>query len=322
VRKVNLNAPNIYFVFDRSGSMSDPAAAGSLVTRYAAVRTASIDMVKSLGTLINVGAAVFPQGDGVCDAGSEVLEITPGDPKSEDGSSGPTTQAFETRTSGTPSGGTPISATLQELGLPLAEAAGDTIVLLLTDGGPNCNDTAACSASECQAVVEGTCPTGDNCCLPGYPGGGPLLCIDRPATVAAVAAIASLGIEVYVIGIPGSETYSDVLDEMAVAGGTAQVGAPQYYQVTDLDTLGDVFGSIAAEAISCELALSDTPTEEDKSFTNVYLDCELLPFDPIHGWTWLGEDTVWLHGDACEKLKTGGAAEVHIAIGCPTEIPK
>ena len=322
VRKVNFAAPNIYFVFDRSGSMNDSAGNGSIETRFTAVRNASIDMVKSLGTLINIGAAVFPGTQDVCGAGGEVMEITPGDPKSEDGSSGPATETFETRTNGIPNGGTPISATMTALTLPLAEAKGKTVVLLLTDGGPNCNAAATCSMAECQPVVEGTCPVGDNCCAPGYPGGGPLLCIDRPATVAAVAAVAALGMEVYVIGIPGSEVYADVLDEMAVAGGTAQAGTPQYHQVTDLDDLGDLFGSIAADAISCELPLSDTPTEEDKMFTNVYLDCELLPFDPIHGWTWLGEDTVWLHGDACEKLKTGGVAEVHIAIGCPTEVPK
>lgn len=320
--EVQLVAPNIYFVFDRSGSMGDAAAAGSSQSRYSVVRSASIDMIKSLGSLINVGAALFPRGSQSCGTGGEVLEITPGDPKTSDGESGPTTTMFEQRTNLGPNGGTPISATLNALLPPLQAAQGKTVVLLLTDGGPNCNGDITCAASECQPIVEGNCPPTENCCSTSFPGGGPELCVDRAATVDAVADIAALGIEVYVIGITGSEYYEDVLNQMAVAGGTAQTGDPQYHQVTDLSVLGELFGSIAADAISCELPLSEVPTEEDKSFTNVYLDCELLPFDPINGWGWLGDDTVWLHGDACDKLKTGGVAKVHVAIGCPTELPK
>ncbi len=322
VRKVQFVAPNIYFVFDRSGSMKDAASPGSPVSRYATVQSAAVAMVKSLGSLINIGAAVFPYGSDPCGAGSEVLEISPGDPKTDGETLGPTTTLFQARTKGTPGGGTPISSTLESLVPKLAQASGKTVVMLLTDGGPNCNGAVVCSASECQAIVEGACPPGDNCCSSGYPGGGPELCIDRTATVNAVAAIAALGIEVYVIGITGSEIYEGVLNEMAIAGGTAQMGTPQYHQVTDLASIGDLLGSIAADAISCELPLSQTPTEEDKSFINVYLDCDLLPFDPINGWGWLGEDTVWLHGEACEKLKGGEVAQVQIAIGCPTELPK
>jgi hypothetical protein len=322
VRKIQFDGPNLYFVFDRSGSMADAATPGGVISRYSAVRSAAIEMVEKLGALINVGAAVFPGTSDSCAAGQEVMDIRPGDPKSKADDPESTTTIFKAHTMGTPSGGTPISATLEGLVSTLSEADGETVVMLLTDGGPNCNGSISCGASECQPIVEGTCPLGDNCCDPSYPGGGPELCIDRTATVDAVAAIAELGIDVYVIGIPGSEIYEDVLDEMAVAGGTAKMDSPQYHQVTDLAGIGDVFASIAADAISCQLPLSDTPTEEDKSFTNVYLDCELLPYDPVNGWGWLEDDTVWLHGEACDKLKSGDVAEVHIAIGCPTEVPK
>lgn len=322
VTKVDFEGPNIYFVLDRSGSMSDPAAMGSPISRYSAVRAAAIEMVKSLGTLINVGAAVFPGSNAACTPGSEVLEISPGDPKSTDGASGPTTQKFEARTQAIPEGGTPISATLLNLVPVLDAAEGETIVFLLTDGGPNCNPGASCAADECQPIVEGACPIGDDCCDPTYPGGGPELCIDRPATVEAVGEIAALGIEVYVIGIPGSEIYEDVLDQMAVAGGTAQAGSPQFHQVTDLSAIGDVFKQLAADKISCELPLGERPSESDTMLTNVFMDCEVLPFDPVNGWTWLEGATVWLHGEACERLKGGGVNEVHIQIGCPTEMPK
>ena len=191
--------------------------------------------------------------------------------------------------------------------------------MLLTDGGPNCNDAANCGASQCMPNIEGTCLPTENCCAADHPEYGPLLCLDSDPTLAAVQALHDAGIEVYVIGIPGSELYGALLDEMAEAGGTAQMNAPtKYHQVDDLDQLGDVLGAIAADAITCEFLLNDPP--EDKGFTNVYLDCELLPFDPIHGWGWIEDHTVWLHGDACEMLKNGEVAEVQVVTGCPTEI--
>lgn len=321
VNQIEFDAPNIYFVFDRSGSMAE-STPPSLVTRYSVVHSAAVDMVRQLGALINVGAALFPRGD-VCGAGGEVMPITPGDPANGDGSDGPTTALFSARTASSPNGGTPISSTLEALLPVLAEAEGQTIVMLLTDGGPNCNAGITCDASECQPIIEGTCPFGEDCCSAAHPTGGPELCIDRDATVEGVAAIAALGIEVYVIGITGSEIYEDVLDQMAVAGGTAQTGADtQYHKVTDVAAIGDLFAQIAADAISCELPLSERPSEEDMSFTNVYLDCELLPFDPVNGWGWLEGHKIWLHGEACDKLKSGAVSAVHIATGCPTELPK
>lgn len=321
INQIALDTPNIYFVFDRSGSMAD-LAPPAYVTRYSAVHAAAVEMVGALGPLINVGAALFPRGD-VCGAGGEVMPITPGDPPESDGSDGPTTALFRARTAAVPNGGTPISSTLEALLPVLAEAEGQTIVMLLTDGGPNCNAGITCAADECQPIVEGTCPLGEDCCSASHPTGGPELCIDREATVDSVAAIAALGIEVYVIGITGSETYEDVLNQMAVAGGTAQTGTDtQYHKVTEVAAIGELFAKIAADAISCELPLSERPSEEDMSLTNVYLDCELIPFDPVNGWGWLEGHEIWLHGDACDKLKSGAVSAVHVAIGCPTEIPK
>jgi hypothetical protein len=143
--------------------------------------------------------------------------------------------------------------------------------------------------------------------------------VDRQATVDAVAAIAALGIDVYVIGIPGSEVYSDVLDAMAVAGGTAQSTSPKYYRVDDLDSVEGVFRQIAAANISCKIELQDPP--EMTGFTNVYFDCETVPLDPFNGWDWYEGDSVFLYGDSCAKLKNAEVAEVKVATGCPTELP-
>ena len=321
VHDIRFDVPNIYFVLDRSGSMATVEPSGD--TRYSVVRNAAVDMVKALGPLINVGAAVFPHGDVVsnpCRTGDEIFPVTPGDPLQEGGGDGPITVAFRSATNQTPDGGTPISATLVKLFPTLTTLEGRTIVMLLTDGGPNCNDSITCTIAECQPNVEGTCPPTENCCDVNHPTGGPHLCIDRLATVDAVAAIADAGVEVYVIGITGSQYYSGVLDEMAQAAGTAQSGTPKYLEVDDLATLGDVFAQIAADSISCELPVADPP--EEQGMTNVYLDCDLLPLDPDNGWSWLGTDTVVLNGEACVKLKSGGVTQVNVVTGCPTEIPR
>jgi hypothetical protein len=320
VHTVEFDAPNIYFVLDKSGSMAELEGSES---RYAIVRDAAKDFILGLGPLINIGAAVFPGGDvesDPCAAGEQVMEVTPGDPF-DDGKQGPTTISFLGATKGTPLGGTPVSATLEGLESQLGGLTGETIVMLLTDGGPNCNGTLLCDVDSCMPNLEGTCEPTENCCAPDHPQGGPLLCLDEQRTVDAVGALAALGLEVYVIGITGSEFYEDVLDAMAVAAGTAQQGAETlYYRVDDLGTLSQVFADIAADAISCELPLADPP--EEQGFTNVYFDCEVVTYDPASGWDWLDESTVRLNGAACAKLKSGQVNEVKIATGCPTEIPK
>lgn len=311
---IEFDAPNVYFVLDASGSMAEQAKGGS---RYEIVREAVVDLVRDLGPLINVGAAVFPVNANVnpCGAGAEVMPVTPGDPPGSTETS--TTEAFEEAIDVVPNGGTPTGKTLAVLAPTLAQLPGKTIVVLATDGGPNCNSAASCGIDDCVPNIEGSCDPGTNCCAPGGVA-GPELCIDREATLEAISAIAADGIEVYVIGIPGSEVYEDVLDEMAVAGGAPLSGKDKYYRVTDLDDLGGVLGSIAGQVLSCEFPLESPPDVPNK--TNVYLDGELLPFDEKNGWSWKSESVVELNGEACERLKGGEVKQVQVVSGCPTSI--
>lgn len=315
IHQVIANAPNLYFVLDASGSMA--TAVSGNATRYDRVHDATVDLVRNLGPLINVGAAVFPKdvtSSDSCSAGGQVFEVTPGDAYVEGQGDGNTTKGFRATTNVDPFGGTPTAATLEELRPKLTELPGKTIVLLATDGGPNCNASAACAPEECIPFIEGQCD--EACCAPGGPA-GPEGCVDRAATVEAVTAIAGLGIEVYVIGIPGSELYGNVLDDMALAGGAPQFVSPYYYKVDDLDTLGGVLSTIASVVISCEFDLVDLPPEEGK--TNVYLDKELIPYSVADGWYWKAPAVVELRGHPCERLKSGEVREVQIVSGCPTE---
>jgi hypothetical protein len=317
------DSPNIYFVLDTSGSMAS-VVTGTKHSRYDLLRDAAINVVRSLGALINVGAALFPQGASAkdsCAEGKEVMPVQPGTSAPDDPNAGDsaTTLKFEKATNVDPKGGTPVSATLNALLPNLKKLPGRTIVVLATDGGPNCNASAVCDKDQCMANIEGMCVPAVNCCAPGGPA-GPEMCIDRPATVSAISAFASAGIQVYVVGIPGSETYSDVLGAMALAGGAPGFAPPYYFKVDDAATLSATLGSIASLVVSCDFDVKDPPKTPD--MTNVYLDNTVLPADPVNGWAWKTPTVVELRGDACQRLKSGKVRRVQIVSGCPTEMPK
>jgi len=301
--------PLLYFVIDRSGSMSDLEGG---VSRYEKVRLATLDLVNTLGALVRVGVTLFPSPDAgpgtECLPGEEVFS-----PKVNPGS------AFEDAIDSFPLGGTPIASTLQAVRPKLASQPSPKVVILATDGGPNCNSQLSCDASQCMINIAGECPPSTNCCAP--PEGLVENCLDHQATAAAIDALVAEGTNVYVIGIPGSELFGTVLDQMAVHGGVPVSGMPEYYyRVDDLDGLADVFKEIARELVSCTFDLADPP--EDQGLTNVYFDGEVVFLDPVDGWTWVDADTVELVGAACETLKSGAVEQVQIVSGCPSVAPQ
>lgn len=316
--KVVVKSPLLYFVMDASGSMAELAEGNH--SRYDVLHEAATDLVDSLGPLIRVGAAVFPHGatdTNACTAGVEVMPPTPGD------KSGKTAQLFASKTNYAPNGGTPTAETLSALAPKFQDAfednAGPEVVLLVTDGGPNCNAAISCDVDACIPNIDGLCPKADgNCCAP--PVGTGANCLDKGNTLEAIHEITSHGAFVYVIGLNVGDAYESTLAQMAITGGAAQPGPPFYFRVKDLKGLASTFASIAANLISCEIDLVDPPT--DMGLTNVYLDGTALPQDPVDGWVWNGPDEIDLVGAACQKLKTGKVTDVQVVTGCPTEVPK
>jgi hypothetical protein len=266
-------------------------------------------------------------GDG-CAPGIELLPVSPGD--SPAGSFGPTSNKLASVLNIPASGGTPTAATLQAL-LPELQklaAGARTYVVIATDGGPNCNGAITCTVDQCQANIEsapGCQPNvAPNCCVPELYGAQN--CTDEFATVEAVSAIAGAKIPVYIVGVPGSAPYAEVLTQMAIAGGTAQAGSgadagdggtTAYYAV---DTAGkDAFNAaisqIAAKiTATCTLPLGSTP---DPGMVNVFLDENVVPADPVNGWSISGS-TITLLGETCQKVLTGAVLDVRVIAGCPT----
>lgn len=315
IEEIVTDPPNVYFIFDLSGSMAQwvPDQSG---TRYEVVQHHAWKIVDQLHVLIKAGAAVFPDPNGdSCAPGVEVFPPTFDD---ADGFNDATKHLQ-------PNGGTPISATLDELHDTLAALPGETLVILATDGGPNCNPFALCDADGCQVNIEDACGTTEkccanheNCCTAAL--AGAINCVDHSASVQAVKDLAAMGVKVAIIGIPGSQVYVDVLVDMAITGGVPVSAYPFYHKVTDLGTLSATLAKIAGSSISCDITLDAAPPDPNK--TNVYFDQKVVPADPNDGWSWSAPNVVTLNGDSCDTLHSGEVGQVQVVSGCPTIGPR
>jgi hypothetical protein len=268
---------------------------------------------------------MFPGGtaNDSCAPGEEIMSVRPGDPPSY-GTDGPTTTTLLTVTRVAPEGGTPTGATLQAVQQRLAPLGGHIAIILATDGAPNCNANAGCGYDACQPNIEDIpgCPKLGpfNCCEP--PDGHRENCNDESGALGAITSLRASNIPVYVVGLPGAAPYANLLDQMAIVGGTARPQSPKYFAVDGasedlmLTTLKRVAAQITA---TCTFDLKDDPTSPDN--VNVYLDDVVLPYEPVNGWTIDGK-TITLVGDACARVKSGDVLGVRIIAGCPRIEPR
>jgi hypothetical protein len=317
--------PNLYFVLDRSGSMLELTSPGATTTKWSVVQGDIADLIATLGDDARFGAAWFPawfpEGTGFdpCAAGDEILAPRLGDGQRST-VPGSTAAAFLAATDETPYGGTPTAATFLALTPELAGLEGHTFAILATDGGPNCNRSLTCGIGQCTLNIDGKCEppdgTSPNCCSAGEDGSES--CLDGARTVAAVRALAAAGVPTFVIGVPGSEAYATILDQVAVAGGTARASEPFYYPVNTASSssLVDALASIAARiAASCRLELVHATTPGD---TNVIVEGRIVPASGPDGWT-LSGGVVTLLGATCDTVRAEGQ-KVVVTEGCATRV--
>lgn len=312
-----VDVPNIYFVLDRSGSMRE---SNKLTTAEVVIAHA----VLKLGPRANVGLAVFPDpfnNDG-CTPGREIMSVRGGDAPA--GTIGPTyTMLVNQLVSLSAAGGTPTARTLAGLLPRVSGLSGRTYVILATDGGPNCDDSAACTVDQCIANIESAAPgcvpnVAPNCCDNAHY--GPLSCLDSTATIAAVTAYKNANVPVYVIGVSGSGAYATLLDQLAQAGGTARSTTPFYYRVDGVDegSFQQALFQVAAKIVaSCTLELKEAPM--DPNLVNVFFDGMAVPEAGPNGWNLQGS-TITLEGTACDRVLAGEVLDVNVSGGCPTVI--
>lgn len=330
---LEIERPNLYFLLDTSGSMVERIP-GSTKTKLNAAKDAIYDVASELGHRIRYGLAHYPaevEGDFGCGSGAELFSVRDGDAIEcvNRAPGGPVLDDFEDVLGRLrPEGGTPLSGALEALGPSILALTGKTAVILLTDGAPNCNLNAVCGVERCTLNVERAvvgalvCDETFNCCDPAnmndYFLNAGANCIDDSASVAALSRLREAGVLTYVIGVPGTEAYAEVMNGLAEAGGAPRSGSAKYYDVGSETELVETLKTLGASlSRSCEIELERRPT--NPFFVNVYLDADLVEQDPENGWS-LEDAVVTLAGDACQKVRSGDVTQVQVVTGCETVI--
>jgi hypothetical protein len=340
---------NVLLVIDKSGSMAD-VPAGFATDKWTAMKTAISAALDPVKGAISFGLELFPFdttaripilgcGAACCamPTGAAAINIP-----IESG-----TAAFPkilgAVASQDPGGATPMAAALKEVLAYFTTGAGSKLqggkyVVLATDGAPNCNAGATCTAATCTVNIDAAGKAGappcvaanTNCCAnPQY--GSAVQCLDDSATASQIAALKIAGVTTYVIGIPGSESYSTVLDSFAVAGGQpASATSPKYFAVSasgGTAALTDAFKAITTKLVTaCDLKLKSDPP--DPTLLNVRIDGAFVPKAEgdagadggANGWRLdqsTSPPTVILVGATCDNIKANGAKNVQVLFGCP-----
>lgn len=179
--------------------------------------------------------------------------------------------------------GTPIAETLESLVdyAGLEDPTRDNYVLLVTDGMATCDD---------------------------------------PVPPVTQLRAEDPEIKTFVVGF-GGEVDPGQLSAMAIEGGTALPGDPNYYQADDAAALGDAFAAIAGSVLSCSFLLDEIPADPDDLYA--FFDMMQIDRDPTHtdGWDYdPATNTVTFYGPACDAIQNDEVDTVSLVFGCP-ELP-
>ena len=206
------------------------------------------------------------------------------------------TQILDLIDRSTPLGGTPTAEALMKAKSHLETLPSNRkAVILATDGGPGCNDSLDWSTCEC---IEGSMCTGFAA-----------NCLDDVRTLNAVNLLRQASLPTYVVGIPGSESVDDLLDRMAVAGGTDRNG--EHLAVNASLSLADAFAEIAVNWSPCNY-----PLPPDVEVAQVTIDGREV-IESAQGYTLSDNGQTLAFGEtACELLRDSENHQVVIEFVC------
>jgi hypothetical protein len=289
---------NILLVADKSGSMEQPFPATG-AQKGEAARTAIAAAIDGLKDMVKVGTVFFPDPTG-CTNGDCSCNVPPfaNTPPQIPFTAGP---AFLTtwNTSYFPinNGNTPLSEGLQSADLALTNnlptLTGTTIVVVVTDGEPNC-------ALDDMAIN------------------------DKVATLTPLPMKwLGMGVKTYVIGLPGADDMDaiTVLDSVALAGGTTK-HIPASDPMTVQTELAKIIGeSVSSNFESCMIPLEKKPpVPEDVNLVVTMNGMELAvdrDLGASGGWTLNPDQThIVLQGTFCERARMGEYQNITVVFGC------
>ncbi|MBN2196152.1 MAG: hypothetical protein JW751_25270 [Polyangiaceae bacterium] len=241
-----------------------------------------------------------------------------------------------------PSGLTPTAAALELAQMYFESGAGsmlegESYVLLVSDGGPNCNSGLACSDDACTLTLDGVC-SDSGCCADQ----NSLWCVDSFNTEDRIDDLATMAdVRTLVVPLPGFEPYADWYSDFAAAGrapAPEPYGERGYWDVSAdggrralADTFKRVFRSLTR---SCTIPLTKDLPGASYGFVNVAIDCIVVPRDGARLEGAAGAETVppprnWsieyandsrtlkITGAYCGEVQKG-VDRIDIIAGCPT----
>ena len=326
---------NVLLVVDKSAGMAELHATNIGVSKWDTMRSALGAMfTKGEGTsvdghaYINLGLELFPQGPAATDTwtdscfirdggGAITVPIQTGKARLND--------VFDAINAESPSGYAPTAEALRRAYDYYTKGDGYCLpgskwVLLVTNGGANCNSSLNCGA--CTPIP---CPGGaGNCCL-----GANYLCNDDDSVVSAIGDLASAGIKTFVAGMPESDADAASLNAFANAGMMPNPNGPNgngYYPIPDTLDASDLecaFFCITTRLIaSCDIPLRWSPATSDNA--HVFINCMPVPASPSDsssGWYFDFNQSpahVIFHGDVCTEMYSSVVHAVDIFTGCTT----
>ena len=270
----------LLLVVDRSGSMTESG-------QWMELQRSLEELLQSYDDSIAFGLLLFPAvGFNAC--GVSDVSVSP--------SLRSGTQILDLIDRSTPLGGTPTAEALMKAKSHLETLPSNRkAVILATDGGPGCNDSLDWSTCEC---IEGSMCTGFAA-----------NCLDDVRTLNAVNLLRQASLPTYVVGIPGSESVDDLLDRMAVAGGTDQNG--EHLAVNASLSLADAFAEIAVNWSPCNY-----PLPPDVEIAQVTIDGREV-IESAQGYTLSDNGQTLAFGEAaCELLRDSQDHQVVIEFIC------
>ena len=292
--------PEVLIMMDRSNSMTYDGF-------WEATRDAVISIADEYQGKIMIGLSVFPDMSCINGTDSDCYVSTSPLVGVDFSTAAAISSALLPMTT---CGGTPVAETLLNmrdylLGRPRENPR---IIMIATDGAPNCNLGLNPYTCDC------TCFSGEDCAL-CYESNFPANCLDDLRTYAALDALRSDGIKTYVIAMSGAAVnWGEVMQEMAGHGGTED-----FYSAENPEDVQAMFDTITSLVSECQFSIE--PSEvSDPWLVNLYLDGELLPMDPEGrtGWGWASETRIEFFGPPCNMIVSGTVDDIKATYGCPT----
>lgn len=282
--------PVVVLVLDSSGSMDEAFVGAS--SKWDALVSSLRMTLPAVDRTMELGLLLFPVSRQQTCSSFVVPNPAP--------ATGQVSTILSTLSRTMPAGGTPTADAIQAATASLLTrrtASAARALVLATDGVPNCNSS----------LTPATC-----LCL--MPPCSSLTCVDEDRSVLRVSNALDAGIPTYVIGIesPG-QTFTGILDRLAVAGGRPKSGGPErYYSASSAAELSQAFSTIRDQVGRCAYLTSSVPNATGS--IRVEIDGQVVPLD---GWAWTDRPNGELAflGRTCDQAVAARRLEVVVACG-------